>query len=206
MRGEFAIARELALRGRSTFEDLGVSLSVHYITVESIGWYVEGLSGNWEAAERELQRGYRGLAAMNETGVLASAAGFLAHCMLAQGRDGEADEFIAACTDKAASDDVSAQILWRGARAKLLARRGEAAEAELLAREATELARPTDSLELHGDVLFRLAEVLHLIGKREQARAVAADARDVYDRKEYLVGASRARELSAQIDAEVPVH
>jgi class 3 adenylate cyclase/tetratricopeptide (TPR) repeat protein len=203
MRGDFAVARELGLRGRSIFEELGESLHVHYITVESIGWYVEGLSGNWEAAERELRRGYEGLAAMNETGVLSAGAAYLAHCMVAQGRDAEADEFIAACREHAASDDVLVHVLWRTAQAMLHARCGEHEAAEELAKEAVELAWPTDSLELRADALFRLAEVLHLAGKREQARAAADDARELYDRKEYLVGAFRVRELRAQIDAEV---
>jgi class 3 adenylate cyclase/tetratricopeptide (TPR) repeat protein len=203
MRGEFAIARELALRGRSIFEELGASLLVNYITVESIGWYVEAFSGDWEAAERELRRGYEGLAAMNETGVLSSAAGHLAVCLLAQGRDDEAAEFIAVCADNAATDDVSAQIQWRCARAKLLARRGEAAEAEALAVQATELVRPTDCLDLQADTLLDLAEVLRLLGKHEPARAAAAEAYELYRRKEHLVGVACAQELLAQLDVEV---
>jgi tetratricopeptide (TPR) repeat protein len=182
-----------------------MSLWVHHVTVESIGWYLERLSGDWEAAERELRRGYEALSALNETGVLASAAGYLAHCMVAQGRDGEAEQFIAACVESAARDDVVAQILWRQARAKLLARRGELAEAELVSRETVELARPTDAVELHGDVLFQLAEVLTVGGKHEEAHMAAESARDLYDRKEYLVGASRARELLEQVDAELTV-
>ena len=204
LRSEFARARELAFRGRSMFEDLGAALAVSYITVESIGWYVEALSGDWQAAERELRRGFEGLAAMHETGVLSEAAGFLALCLLAQGRDGEAEEFIDICTENTAADDVASQILWRRARATLLARRGEAAEAEALATEANELARPTDSLELQADASLHLAEVLQLIGKREEARAAASDAHDLYERKEHFVGVARAKELVAQLAAEVP--
>jgi class 3 adenylate cyclase/tetratricopeptide (TPR) repeat protein len=203
MRGEFAVARELALRGRSMFEDLGAFLLVNYITVESLGWFVEALSGDWHAAERELRRGYDGLAAMNETGVLSSAAGHLAVCMLAQGRDDEADEFIGVCADNAALDDVSAQVQWRGARARLLARRGAAAEAEALARQAAKLARPTDCLDLRADTLLDLAEVLRLGGKREPARAAADEAYELYARKEHLVGVARAQELGAQLDVEL---
>src|SRR2546423_13474478 len=143
---------------------------VNYIPVESIGWYVEALSGDGIAAGRGLGRGYEGLAAMNETGVFSSAAGFLAHCMIAQGRYDEADEFVVVCADVASTTDVSAQVLWRGARAKLLARRGDGAEADALATEAVALVRPTDNLGLQGDTLLDAAEALHLAGRREQAR------------------------------------
>jgi hypothetical protein len=203
MRGEITVARELALRGRAMFADLGAAAVVNYVTIESIGWYVERLGGDWNAAERELRRGYDGLAAMNETGVLSSAAGCLAMCMLAQGRDAEAAEFVSICAERAAKDDVFSQAYWRCARAMLHARRGEAAEAEALAAEATELVRPTDALELQGNMLIYLAGVLHLGGKPERARAAADTAVGIFDRKEHLVGAAQARELRAELDVEV---
>jgi tetratricopeptide (TPR) repeat protein len=111
---------------------------------------------------------------------------------------------MAACREHAATDDVLVHVLWRTARAMLHARCGEHEAAEALAKEAVELARPTDSLELRGDAYLRLAEVLQLAARREQARAAAEVALELYDRKEYVVAASRTRKLRTQIDAEVP--
>jgi hypothetical protein len=63
-------------------------------------------------------------------------------------------------SERAASpDDLTTQVQWRGPRAKVLARRGERAEAERLAREAVELASRTDFPSLRGDALANLAEV-----------------------------------------------
>ena len=56
-------------------------------------------------------------------------------------------------------------MLWRQARGKLLARRGELEEGERLAREAVALAEETDMLNVHGDALLDLAEVLALAGR-----------------------------------------
>ena len=52
----------------------------------------------------------------------------------------------AAQTELGASDDATTQMLWRQARAKVLARRGEHAEAERLAREAVAIGEKTDML------------------------------------------------------------
>jgi hypothetical protein len=48
-------------------------------------------------------------------------------------------------------------------RAKVLARRGEHAEADRLAREAVALSDETDQLDTQGDAYADLAEVLELV-------------------------------------------
>ena len=64
-------------------------------------------------------------------------------------------------------------MLWRQVRAQVLARRGEHAEAEQLAREAVSLAEETDMLNFHGNALADLAEVYALAGRTEDARDAA---------------------------------
>ena len=93
----------------------------------------------------------------------------------------------------ASKDDVSAQIPWRGARAKILARLGVAQEAERLAREGVALTEMTDSLNLRGEVLMDLAEVLRLLARPDEARDRATEAIEVFTRKGNTVMASRAR-------------
>ena len=69
--------------------------------------------------------------------------------------------------------------------ARLLARRGEHAEAERLAREGVELAARTDFLSLHGDAWADLAHVLE-----DPAEAVE-QALALYARKGNVAAAER---------------
>ena len=73
----------------------------------------------------------------------------------------------------APSEERLPQMLWRQARGKVLARRGELEEGERLAREAVALAEETDMLNAHADALLDLAEVLALAGQDARARARA---------------------------------
>src|SRR5438046_746674 len=70
-----------------------------------------------------------------------------------------------------ASDDAITQLLWRQVRAKVLARRGNKAEAEQLAREAVAIGDETQMLDAQADAYADLGEVLSLAGHREQAAA-----------------------------------
>ncbi len=65
---------------------------------------------------------------------------------------------------------------------------------EQLAREAVELAAPTDFLDLQATAQLALARVLHAAGSAEAA-GVAAEAQAVFERKGNLVGAGWASSL-----------
>ncbi len=90
------------------------------------------------------------------------------------------------------SDDIETQARWRGARAKLLARRGELGRAEVLAREAVELAEATDYLELRGDVLMDSAEMFRLVERLDAATTCAQQARQEYKTKGIVPSAREA--------------
>jgi hypothetical protein len=64
-----------------------------------------------------------------------------------------------------ASDDALTQMLWRQARAKVLARRGNIAEAERLAREAIAIGAATEMPDTQADAQSDLAEVLTRTGR-----------------------------------------
>jgi alkanesulfonate monooxygenase SsuD/methylene tetrahydromethanopterin reductase-like flavin-dependent oxidoreductase (luciferase family) len=83
-------------------------------------------------------------------------------------------------------------------RARLLARRGESAEAERLALEAVSLAEETDMLNWQANVLADLAEVYVLSGRPEQARDRLEQAIELYEQKGNLVAAETARNLLAK--------
>ena len=95
-------------------------------------------------------------------------------------------------------EDVDAQVGWRRARAKLLARTGELDEAERLAREATALAAGTDFLDLRGQAAADLGEVLRLAGRPQESAAALAEALELFEEKGNFVAAERVRALLAE--------
>jgi ATP/maltotriose-dependent transcriptional regulator MalT len=151
------------------------------------------LAGDPAAAVATLRRSYEALAEMGERGFRSTIAGLLAHALCALGEDDEADRFSRACEDAAAPEDAFSQVLWRSARAKVLARRGDAGPAEAAAREAVEIAERTDLLNTQADALLDLAEVLERSGRNDEARAAAQDAAECFERKGNLVSLARAR-------------
>ena len=92
----------------------------------------------------------------------------------------------------AANDDITAQVPWRGARAKALARRGSVEEAERLAREGVAIAEGSDWPNLRGDALIDLAEVLMAAHDTSGAASAARGAIEQFERKGNTVMASRA--------------
>ena len=81
--------------------------------------------------------------------------------------------------------------MWRVARAQVQAAAATPPKRERLAREAVELAAPTDFLDLQATALLALARVLRAAGSPEAASA-AAEAQAVYERKGNVVGARQA--------------
>jgi tetratricopeptide (TPR) repeat protein len=78
---------------------------------------------------------------------------------------------------------VSTQVLGRSARARVLAARGSFDEAQRLARDAVERSEATDDLNMRGDTLVDLGEVLDAAGDREGAVAALDSALRLYEEK-----------------------
>jgi predicted ATPase/class 3 adenylate cyclase len=194
MRGRFDRARSLAAEGDAVLKDLGLAVAAAAGPAEVWG-ILETLAGAPASAERALRLGYDALESMGVQANLATLAAMLAHALAAQGRDEDAERFAARSEAAAATDDVNSQVLWRSARAKLLAARGESAPAERLARNATELAAQTDFVILQADALLDLGEVLRLADRPADAAAAVQSSLQLHERKGNLVSAKRAREL-----------
>ena len=75
------------------------------------------------------------------------------------------------------------------------AREGESAQAEILAREAVDLAARTDALNWHGVALLDLAEVLRLDDRPGEAAAAAEGAVRLFAQKGNSVAIGRAAKL-----------
>src|SRR5262249_5799174 len=137
---------------------------------------------------------YARLQGMGEAGFLSTFAGYLAHALYALGEYEEALQFSRLSEGAASPDDVASQMLWRSARAKLLARHGDLDRAETLAREAVVLGERTDLLNTQADALSDLAEALVLAGRPEDALAALEEAAQRYEQKGNLPSLERARD------------
>ncbi len=187
MQGAFDEAAALVAQDKALVDELGLRV-IAGVASELYGT-VHLLAGDAAAAERELRAGYQTLEAMGEASVLSNVAGLLARSLVLQERDEEALSYTSEGERLAAVDDLAAGVHWRGPRARVLARRGAHVEAAALAREAVELAARTDFLNLHGDALVDLAEVLRAGGRPAEAEAADADAVILYERKGNSVAA-----------------
>jgi len=191
MRGSFDEARELAHRAESIYAELGLQLASAGLS-QVVG-PMELLAGDLAAAERELRRG---LAILEPSGAHGYQVALLAEVLYEQGRTMEAAQHLEAVAENAAPDNVAAQVLWRGVRAKLDVE--ESPERALaLAREAVALAEATESPNLLGDAFSNLAAVLRAAGD-PHADADARRALALYERKGNVPAARRvAGTLSA---------
>ena len=190
MNGEFEEARRLYRQGRSLLRELGQGVSAASTGIDLAR--VELLAGDLEGAETEVRADYEFLKLKGEAYLLSSMAAALARIVRDAGRDDEAFELSKTVEAAAAEDDVEAQVQWRSIRAPILARAGDLAGAEALARTALELARASEAPTLQADTLCELAEVLRLAQRPTEARSAFAEAITLYAAKGDVVSAARA--------------
>jgi tetratricopeptide (TPR) repeat protein len=195
MRGEFDGARALCADVERMCEELGLRLILIGLT-ETMG-AIEQLAGDAVAAESVLRRGYEIASASGNASFVAFQGGLLAEALLAQDRFDEAETLVHQSETGAASD-FGAQTHWRRTRAKLESAIGHHERAIELAREAVDIAAGTDALNMHGDALMRLAEVLRASGRSKEAELAARAALELYERKGNIVSAQRAAALLAE--------
>jgi class 3 adenylate cyclase/tetratricopeptide (TPR) repeat protein len=192
MNGEFDEARRLYRQGRAMLRELGQGVSAASTSIDLAR--VELLAGDLAGAEREIRADYEFLKKMGETYLLSSLESMLSRIVRDQGRDEEALALTQAVEAAAAEDDVEAQVQWRSVRAPILARAGDLAGAEALARAALELAGGSEAPVLQADTLVELAGVLRLAGREDEAAAQAHAAVVLYTAKGDVVSQQRAQD------------
>jgi class 3 adenylate cyclase len=165
---------------------------------------IELLAGDTMRAEQELRTGYKTLRERGDTWFLCGVAAELADVLWLQGRDDEAFDLTQVSEETAGKNVLVAQMMWRGARAKVLARRGEAEKAEALAREGVAIIKQTDYVLYHADALTDLAEVLRLHDRFEEATRAADEARRLYEQKGNVVAARKVEALMEELSALTP--
>jgi class 3 adenylate cyclase/tetratricopeptide (TPR) repeat protein len=190
--GRFDEARSILEVARAEQIERGGGLLLANLTAfESVA--VELLAGDPAAAVRYGEEGCRLHEELGELTFLAPAAGGLAHALYALDRLDEAEAWAARAAAPEGAPDALTQVIWRQVKAKLLARRGEFAEAERLAHEAVAIGNDTDHLDQQGSAYADLGEVLLLGGKTAEATAALEEAVRRHERKGDLVMAERAR-------------
>jgi tetratricopeptide (TPR) repeat protein len=197
MRGDFDEARKLWSNASNEYEELG--LGYRKAVRSTIAGDIETLAGDDEAAERELRWGYETLESMGEKGARAVVAAYLAECLSRMERDEEASRFADIAAELAASDDLVPQVLCRGVRAKVLARRDVLDQAEQLAREAVAMVDSTDFPDLQALTLLGLAEVLESSGQQDESTELVERAQKLYEKKGNVVA---RRRIVQQVNTE----
>jgi tetratricopeptide (TPR) repeat protein len=140
-----------------------------------------------------LRAGYEALDAMGEKAILSTVAAVLARVLLEQDRDREAEKFTELADELAASGDLLTHMVWRGVRARILAKRGQIVDAETFAREAVAIAEQTDFLNDRAVALLDLGEVLATAERVDEARSTVAEAVALYEQKGNVVSTRAVR-------------
>jgi class 3 adenylate cyclase/tetratricopeptide (TPR) repeat protein len=197
--GRFGEARGLIARARTLCREVGLTLWEAGPVTQMAG-VVELLAGDAAAAETVLQTGAQQLREIGETGWLSTVLAWLAEAVYLQGRADQAYQLSEECEQLAEGGDVFSRVLWRSVRARVLADRGRAADAERLSREAVALADDTDSLALQADARLGLTHVLHTLGRGGAAEQTLAEAIDLYQRKGAVAAIARAKDVAYYTD------
>ena len=194
-RGDPAEGDALFARGMSYCSDLGMELWA----AGFVGCWIWGLTDDPAIAEARLRESYDALAAAGRRNVLSTVATIYAECMYRQARYDEADELLDVAADAGADDDFVTQVRLRAGRAKLLARRGDLVAAQASAHEAISLAAQTEYIDLRGDSLLALGEVLHRAGRSSEGAEAMRAALALWDAKGNVAHAARTRSLIATL-------
>ena len=198
MLGRFDEARPILASTRAELAERGGGIRLGVTTgIESV--YFELLAGDPAAAAELGAEGCRMLEELGDKSFRSTAAGRLAQALYALDRLAEADASAVQAAELGASEDAFTQMLWRQVRAKVLARGGEHAEAERIAREAVAIGQTTDDLDGQGDARADLATVLELAGGREESAAELERALELFERKGNSISAERTRARLASL-------
>ena len=181
MAGAFAESREANERGLSIAMELGAEWREHSVRMYSaVSLLVEG---DAKAAEAMVRPAVEGLQRMGDHATLASAAALLAESLWRLDRADDAMLASVLSEGVTGEDDLAAEMGWRGVRAKILADRGDARQAETLARDGAEMGANSEFLLFTGWAYEDLAYVLATGGKPDDAAVARATARAAYERK-----------------------
>jgi tetratricopeptide (TPR) repeat protein len=200
MLGRIDEARALHAELRAELEERGGAKAV-LAALESYGIDIELLGGVPEAAAAAGEKSCRMREELGRWAELSTTAGALALVYCELDRLDDAERWATRAAELGAAEDAVTQILWRLARARVLARRGRHDEAERLAREAVEIGERTQDLNTKAEARATLGDVLALAGRPEEAAVAIGEAFARFEAKENVVRAKRMRQLLVELGA-----
>jgi tetratricopeptide (TPR) repeat protein len=193
MQGRVEEGRVLHAEAVRAIDELGIP----WLSASTVfgHWVLEMLAGAPERAEASARAGLALLQEMGATNQGSTAAAMLAYALAVEGRHDEAIRYADLAATWAAPDDSASQAPQLGARARVLAARGELERAEAAAREAVRVSERSDELIQHGDALTDLAAVLDRARRPDEAATALRDAISLYERKGNIVSAARTHQM-----------
>ena len=200
MLGHFDDARSILADVRAELVDRGAHVQAA-VTLGHASVEVELLAGDPDAAVRFGEEACRLLGDLDERSFRSTAAAFLARAYVEIQRLDDAELWAARAAELGASDDAVTQMVWRQARAMVLGRRGDLAEAERLAREAVAIGEGTQAPVWQADSYADLGDVLLCAHRNGEAVAALDQALVRYDRKGNIVMTDRTRVRLSQLTA-----
>jgi ATP/maltotriose-dependent transcriptional regulator MalT len=190
MGGEFERARALLREARAFDERQRMPLTYDWVMCAA---YVETLAGEASTAEAVLREACERPETLGDAPWLATFTAALAEVLCDQHRFDEAHELAGTAASLAHRDDVLVQGMWRRARARTAARRGDLAAALTLACEANELFDGTDALNERAAARLAGAEVLFLAARHHDAAIAAKETLALLRQKGNVAGLRRAQ-------------
>jgi class 3 adenylate cyclase/tetratricopeptide (TPR) repeat protein len=184
-------ARALIARAAAIFRDLGLMPSL--ATNAFVTGRLEMSVGNPAAAERVLRESRDRLEEMGERGWLSTILAGHADALYELGRYEEAYAATERSDEVGASDDLATQIMWRSARAKVLARGDRPDEAEALAREAVTIADSTEGTLWQADAYLALGDVMAIMRRPDEEERALREALTRYEAKGTTIHVERVR-------------
>ncbi len=196
MRGRPDAARDILAGARTTLEELGLSLELNETRTHAA--MVELLDGQPGQAVEQLRGALAGFASLGADAAAAHAAALLARALVVRGEPGDAEAALVevAFAEQHGGEDLRTAIIAMSAQGEALAQTGHIEEAIASARQAVELAEPTDALSDKADASMTLARVLLAAGRRDEALAAAQAASASYEAKGHTVGLGLAARLA----------
>jgi class 3 adenylate cyclase/tetratricopeptide (TPR) repeat protein len=196
----FEQARDHYREGVALIRDAGM---LREIAGSNMGTaFIEQRAGDLEAAESALREGAEQLAAIGDTGFYSGTLCMLAEILALRGADDEALSLCKRAREVMSPSDLDPVTHTDAIEGLLVARRGDHAEGERLARRALETLVEADSdfYEQLGGYRLLLAQTLLACGKRDDARKTADEALAIFEAKGDEPAADWARELLASLD------